>query len=68
VRPPRRAIELGVAACTVGRLSSEQLADFRAAVEATRPSEPFDIDSLLSKYGEFHEYYVRHMEAVGGEV
>ena len=54
----RRAIELGVAACTVGRLSGEQLADLRAAVEATRPSEPFDIDSLLSKYGEFHEYYV----------
>ena len=54
----RRAIEVGVAACTIGRLTPEQLAEFREAVEATRPSEPFDIDTHLAKYGGFHEYYV----------
>ena len=54
----RRAIELGVAAATVGRLEPEQLAEFRAAVEATRPSESFDIHAHLAKYGGFHEYFV----------
>lgn len=54
----RRAIELGVAACTVGRVSTDQLVDFRAAVEATRPSVPFDINANLSNYERCHEVYV----------
>jgi DNA-binding GntR family transcriptional regulator len=55
----RRAIELGVAAATVGRLSPEQLAEFRAAVEATRPAETgFRIDEHLARYQGFHEYFV----------
>jgi 4-nitrophenol 2-monooxygenase / 4-nitrocatechol 4-monooxygenase, reductase component len=54
----RRAIEVGVAACTVGRLEPEQLAELRAAVEATRPAEPFDIDFHLGKYRGFHEHFV----------
>lgn len=54
----RRAIEVGVAACTVGRLDPGQLAELRDAVEATRPGEPFDIGSHLGKYGAFHEHFV----------
>jgi DNA-binding GntR family transcriptional regulator len=56
----RRAIELGVAAATVGALSDEQLEAFRAAVEATRPApqHDFDIDRHLDKYASFHEYFV----------
>ena len=55
----RRAIELGVAASTVGRLTQEQLAELRAAVEATKPAdEGFDIGSHLAKYQGFHEYFV----------
>jgi flavin reductase (DIM6/NTAB) family NADH-FMN oxidoreductase RutF/DNA-binding GntR family transcriptional regulator len=60
----RRAIELGVAAATVGRLSIEELRRFRAAVERTRPTEPpdpftpFDIDGYLATYGGFHAYFV----------
>jgi 4-nitrophenol 2-monooxygenase / 4-nitrocatechol 4-monooxygenase, reductase component len=56
----RRAIELGVAASTVGRLAPEQLEEFRAAVEATRPAPEgeFDIDRHLEKYARFHEYHV----------
>ena len=54
----RRAIELGVAACTVGRLSAEQLEEFRAAVEASRPAESFDMDHYLEPYVAFHEFFV----------
>jgi len=54
----RRAIELGVAASTVGRLSQQQLEEFRAAVEGTAPQDDFDIDRHLEKYGRFHEYFV----------
>lgn len=54
----RRAIELGVAACTVGHLSVEQLAEFRAAAEATSPEAEFDIIPHLEKYTRFHEYFV----------
>jgi 4-nitrophenol 2-monooxygenase / 4-nitrocatechol 4-monooxygenase, reductase component len=54
----RRAIELGVATSTVGRLTSEQLAEFRAAVEATRPAEDFDTSEQLATYAGFHEYFV----------
>ena len=54
----RRAIEVGVAARTVGGLTPEELAALRAAVEATRPTEPFDIATHLGKYGAFHEYFV----------
>jgi 4-nitrophenol 2-monooxygenase / 4-nitrocatechol 4-monooxygenase, reductase component len=54
----RRAIELGVAARTVGRLSPEQVDEFRAAVEATRPAENFDINRHLEPYGAFHEFFV----------
>lgn len=54
----RRAIEVGVAARTVGRLTPEEVAALRAAVEATRPTEPFDIGTHLGKYGAFHEHFV----------
>ena len=60
----RRAIELGVAASTVGRLSDAQLEEFRAAVRATRPaveeqaSAHFDMNAHLRKYVAFHEYFV----------
>ena len=59
----RRAIELGVAAATVGRLSEEQLLELRAAVESTRPApadDPaaFDMSEHLKKYAAFHEYFV----------
>ena len=56
----RRAIELGVAASTVGRLSDEQLGELRSAVERTRPAlqEQFDIEAHLDKYARFHEYFV----------
>lgn len=54
----RRAIELGVAASTVGRLSEQQLEEFRAAVEGTAPEDEFDIDRHLEKYARFHEYFV----------
>ena len=59
----RRAIELGVAAATVGRLTDEQLLELRAAVESTRPapdSDPaaFDMSEHLKKYAAFHEYFV----------
>jgi flavin reductase (DIM6/NTAB) family NADH-FMN oxidoreductase RutF/DNA-binding FadR family transcriptional regulator len=54
----RRAIELGVATRTVGRLTREQLAEFRAAVAATRPAFHFDITEHLGKYAGFHEYFV----------
>jgi flavin reductase (DIM6/NTAB) family NADH-FMN oxidoreductase RutF/DNA-binding GntR family transcriptional regulator len=54
----RRAIELGVATCTVGRLTPEQLDEFRAAVEATRPADDFDMTEHLGKYAGFHEYFV----------
>jgi 4-nitrophenol 2-monooxygenase / 4-nitrocatechol 4-monooxygenase, reductase component len=56
----RRAIELGVAASTVGRLSDQQLEEFRSAVQETRPAphEQFDIDDHLDKYARFHEYFV----------
>ena len=56
----RRAIELGVAAATVGRLSDQQLEEFRGAVQETRPApqEQFDIDDHLDKYARFHEYFV----------
>ena len=46
----RRAIELGVAASTVGRLSEQQLEEFRAAVEGSAPE--------AEKYARFHEYFV----------
>ena len=60
----RRAIELGVAAATVGRLSIDALRRFRAAVERTRPADapdpftPFDIDRYLATYGGFHAHFV----------
>jgi 4-nitrophenol 2-monooxygenase / 4-nitrocatechol 4-monooxygenase, reductase component len=59
----RRAIELGVAAATVGRLSEEQLLELCAAVESTRPApadDPaaFDMSEHLTKYAAFHEYFV----------
>ena len=56
----RRAIELGVAAATVGRLSDQQLQEFRVAVQETEPApqEQFDIDDHLDKYARFHEYFV----------
>jgi flavin reductase (DIM6/NTAB) family NADH-FMN oxidoreductase RutF/DNA-binding GntR family transcriptional regulator len=59
----RRAIELGVAAATVGRLSEEQLLELRAAVESTRPAfdgDPaaFDMRAHIQKYAAFHEYFV----------
>ena len=56
----RRAIELGVAAATVGRLSAQQLQELRVAVQETEPApqEQFDIDAHLDKYGRFHEYFV----------
>jgi flavin reductase (DIM6/NTAB) family NADH-FMN oxidoreductase RutF/DNA-binding FadR family transcriptional regulator len=54
----RRAIELGVATCTAGRLTPEQLDEFRAAVEATRPADDFDVNDHLAKYAGFHEYFV----------
>jgi len=59
----RRAIELGVAAATVGRLSEEQLLELRAAVESTRPASDgdpaaFDMSEHLEKYAAFHEYFV----------
>ena len=54
----RRAIELGVAASTVGRLSPQQLEELRAAVEATEPEADFDIDRHLARYARFHEHFV----------
>jgi flavin reductase (DIM6/NTAB) family NADH-FMN oxidoreductase RutF/DNA-binding GntR family transcriptional regulator len=59
----RRAIELGVAAATVGRLSEEQCLELRAAVESTRPASAddpaaFDMSEHLEKYAAFHEYFV----------
>ena len=54
----RRAIELGVAASTVGRLSEQQLEEFRAAVEGTAPEDEFDIDRHSERYARFHEYFV----------
>jgi flavin reductase (DIM6/NTAB) family NADH-FMN oxidoreductase RutF/DNA-binding GntR family transcriptional regulator len=59
----RRAIELGVAAATVGRLSEEHLLELRAAVESTRPAPAddraaFDMNEHLKKYAAFHEYFV----------
>jgi flavin reductase (DIM6/NTAB) family NADH-FMN oxidoreductase RutF len=56
----RRAIELGVAASTVGRLSAQQLQELRVAVQETEPApkEQFDIDAHLDKYARFHEYFV----------
>jgi flavin reductase (DIM6/NTAB) family NADH-FMN oxidoreductase RutF len=55
----RRAIELGVAASTVGQLSPDQLAEFRDAAEATRPAEDnFGMTEHLVKYARFHEYFV----------
>ena len=58
----RRAIELGVAAATVGRLSEERLLELRAAVESTRPDtdDPaaFDMSEHIDKYAAFHEHFV----------
>jgi flavin reductase (DIM6/NTAB) family NADH-FMN oxidoreductase RutF/DNA-binding FadR family transcriptional regulator len=56
----RRAIELGLAASTVGRLSAQQLQELRVAVQETEPApqEQFDIDAHLDKYARFHEYFV----------
>jgi len=56
----RRAIELGVAASTVGKLSAEQLDEFRAAVEATRPpaGAEFDVDHNVEQWTRFRRYFV----------
>jgi flavin reductase (DIM6/NTAB) family NADH-FMN oxidoreductase RutF/DNA-binding FadR family transcriptional regulator len=56
----QRAIELGVAASTVGRLSPTQLKEFRAAVEAAQlaPVHLFVIQDHYAKYERFHTYFV----------
>jgi len=54
----RRAIELGVAACTVGRLTDPQLQALAAAAEATRPATNLEVNSHLQNYSAFHEFFV----------
>jgi flavin reductase (DIM6/NTAB) family NADH-FMN oxidoreductase RutF len=54
----RRAIELGVVAGTVGRLSAPQLRTLRRAVRRTRPATPFDLDRHMVAYAGFHEDFV----------
>ena len=56
----RRAIELGVVESTVGSLSAEQLDDFRAAVELTRPSpgDAFDITHYQEVWARFRRHFI----------
>ena len=58
----RLAIELGAAQLTVGNLSAEQLADFRALAEATRPElvdgQLVDVDVYVRATAEFHVFIV----------
>jgi flavin reductase (DIM6/NTAB) family NADH-FMN oxidoreductase RutF/DNA-binding GntR family transcriptional regulator len=58
----RETIELGVAADTVGRVSDEQVAEFRRLMEATRTREPdgspVPIESWVTANTAFHEFMV----------
>jgi DNA-binding GntR family transcriptional regulator len=59
----RYAIELGVAALTVGKVSDERLAGLRAAMELTKPAlyadgPRFEMDAYLPQYMAFHEAVV----------
>jgi flavin reductase (DIM6/NTAB) family NADH-FMN oxidoreductase RutF/DNA-binding GntR family transcriptional regulator len=59
----RYAIELGVAALTVGHVPSDRLAELRRAMERTEPAlyadgSTFDMDSYLPHYMRFHEAVV----------
>ena len=58
----QRAIQLGVAARTVGRITDEQLIRFREVVQATRPvtveGTAFDMRAHLQTHAIFHETFV----------
>ena len=55
----RRAIELGVAASTVGRLSRAAAGGVPRRGGGDRAAATtFDIDRHLEKYARFHEYFV----------
>jgi flavin reductase (DIM6/NTAB) family NADH-FMN oxidoreductase RutF/DNA-binding GntR family transcriptional regulator len=61
----RCAIELGVAEMTVGKVSSERLADLRSAVERSRPAneDSFDMNAHLPLYVAANEAVVRLAES-----
>ena len=64
----RYAIELGVAALTVGQVSSDRLAELRRAMEQTDPAlydrgSTFDMDAYLPAYMTFHEAVVALADA-----
>jgi flavin reductase (DIM6/NTAB) family NADH-FMN oxidoreductase RutF/DNA-binding GntR family transcriptional regulator len=58
----RETIELGVAQDTVGRLTREQLAEFRRLMQATKTrhldGRPVDIDTWVAANTAFHEFMV----------
>ena len=53
----RCAIELGVAALSVGKVSAERIAELRRLADASRPApaEEFRMDTWVPTYGAFHE-------------
>jgi 4-nitrophenol 2-monooxygenase / 4-nitrocatechol 4-monooxygenase, reductase component len=53
----RCAIELGVAALTVGKVSTERIAELRRLADASRPAPPeaFRMDAWVKTYSAFHE-------------
>jgi len=57
----RCAIELGVAAITVGQVADERVGELRALMEASRPApdDAFDMREYVARYSAFHEHMVR---------
>jgi flavin reductase (DIM6/NTAB) family NADH-FMN oxidoreductase RutF/DNA-binding GntR family transcriptional regulator len=53
----RCAIELGVAALTVGKASAERIAELRRLADAARPAPPeeYRMDNWVKTYNAFHE-------------
>jgi flavin reductase (DIM6/NTAB) family NADH-FMN oxidoreductase RutF/DNA-binding FadR family transcriptional regulator len=56
----RRTIETGVVVSTIGKMSEAQLAEFRAAVEATRPplESEFDVGRYTQDLADFRRSFV----------